>query len=542
MFFDLEDYAAGYRETINPACVDPNIPKVDNSSIECSQVISSNCVVTPKGFPYLGIGSGETITSVIEKIKEKFKSISFTIQNLGSGIGILKGFSGGVLTAKTIAAGNNIQLTEANDTITINAIGGGSGGGVIDVTHAQLVTFKNNNQLVPGTFYRITDFRTMYDQPDFDANGVAKTSVAAKVGPIEPITVLALKNNVLSREAYQEDFPDDTVGYILEFTTPVNQTVTKGRIVYLKDKFGTETDYDHRNVVFKRYAQPYLNFFPSYKDTSLNFVERKTLNAPFFGRNFKALGYFETFLAGQSDTPFDLPNNVIGSSSNSSLGHLSTNSTFNSLDDVEIVQSRNVFIEMPIYSSRIFVMTNSTLYNYNPAGNNPIINCNIREIRDSYIGIESLTSSTIHSIEGANLGKLNIANSRVYQMYYPGTINQNGLPTDRVTISSSDIGTMTDVKGISSFVNSYINVISTITFLSNIIENVKGNRIENSVFKNAQTIKHLNILGDINNVNFSTSTIVYNTALSKEIIQHPTGLYIKHYDQFGAAVINNVNA
>ena len=542
MFFDLEDYATTYRSTIDPNCVNPNIPKVDNSSVECDQLTSTNCVTTSKGFPYLGIGKGETLTSVIEKIKEKFKSISFAIQNLGTGIGLLKSFSGGVLSAKSIKAGNNIVLTEANDTITISATGGGSGGVIIDVTHTQLVAFKNASQLIPGTHYRITDFATMYDQPDFDAAGVAKTSVAAKVGPIEPITVLALKNNVLSREAYQEDFPDDTVGYILEFTTPVNQTVTKGRIVYLKDKFGTETDYDHRNVVFKRYAQPYLNFFPSYKDTSLNSTERKTIYLPFFGRNFKALGYFETFLVGQSDTPFDLPNNVIGSSSNSSLGHLSTNSTFNSLDDVEIVQSRNVFIEMPIYSSRIFVMTDSTLYNYNPSGNNPIINCNIREIRDSYIGIESLTSSTIHSIERANLGKLNIANSRVYQMYYPGTINQNGLPTDRVTISSSDIGTMTDVKGISSFVNSYINVISTITFLSNIIENVKGNRIENSVFKNAQTIKHLNILGDINNVNFSTSTIVYNTALSKEIIQHPTGLHIKHYDQFGAAVINNVNA
>jgi hypothetical protein len=541
MFFDLEDYATRYRSTIDPNCVNPNIPKVDNSSIECSQIISTNCVVTSKGYPYLGIGSGETVTSVLEKIKEKFKSLSFTILNLGSGIGLLKSFSGGVLSAKSIKAGNNIVLTEANDTITINATGGGSGGGIIDITHANLVIAKNASTLSPGTYYRITDFRTMYDQPDFDSNGDAKTSVAAKQGPIEPITVLALKNNVLSREVYQEDFPEDTIEYILEFTTPVNQTVTKGRIVYLKDKYGTETDYDHRNVEFKRYAQPYLNFFPSYKDTSLNSTERKTIYLPFFGRNFKSLGYFETFLMGQSDTPFDLPNNVVGSAHNSSLGHLSTNSTFNSLYNTEITQSRNVFIEMPIYSSRIFVTTDSTLYNYNN-GTGSILNCNIREIRNSYIGIESLTSSTIHSIEGANLGRLNISNSRVYQMYYPGTINQNGLPADRVTISSSDIGTMTDVKGISSFVNSYINVISTITFLSNIIENVKGNRIENSVFKNAQTIKHLNILGDINNVNFSTSTIVYNTALSKEIIQHPTGLHIKHYDQFGAAVINNVNA
>lgn len=542
MFFDLEDYATTYRSTIDPNCVNPNIPKVDNSSLECSQIISTNCVVTAKGFPYLGIGSGETVTSVIEKIKEKFKSLSFSILNLGTGIGLLKSFSGGVLSAKSIKAGNNIQLTEANDTITINATGGGSGGVIIDVTHAQLVAFKNASQLIPGTHYRITDFATMYDQPDFDAAGDAKTSVAAKVGPVEPITVLALKNNVLSREAYQEDFPDDTVGYILEFTTPVNQTVTKGRIVYLKDKFGTETDYDHRNVVFKRYAQPYLNFFPSYKDTSLNSTERKTIYLPFFGRNFKALGYFETFLVGQSDTPFDLPNNVIGSSSNSSLGHLSTNSTFNSLDDVEIVQSRNVFIEMPIYSSRIFIMTDSTLYNYNPSGNNPIINCNIREIRDSYIGIESLTSSTIHSIESANLGRLSISNSQISSIFFPGTVNQNGLPIDSIIIQSSHIGEMNNIKGTSIFRNSFIKTLSDTTFVgNNEIENVRGNNISDIVLKNGEDIKHLNILGDINSVNFSTSTIIYDTTLSKEIIKHPNGLYIKHYDQFGAAVINNVN-
>ena len=113
MFFDLEDYATTYRSTIDPNCVNPNIPKVDNSSLECSQIISTNCVVTAKGIPYLGIGSGETVTSVIEKIKEKFKSLSFSILNLGTGIGLLKSFSGGVLSAKSIKAGNNIQLTEA---------------------------------------------------------------------------------------------------------------------------------------------------------------------------------------------------------------------------------------------------------------------------------------------------------------------------------------------------------------------------------------------------------------------------------------------
>ena len=538
MFFDLEDYASQYRETINPACVDPNIPKVDNSSVECDQVISSNCVVTPKGFPYLGIGSGETITSVIEKIKEKFKSISFTIQNLGSGIGILKGFSGGVLTAKTIAAGNNIQLTEANDTITINAIGGGSGGGVVDITHAELLVAKNTSTLSPGTYYRITDFKTMYDQPDFNANGSAKTSVAAKEGPVEPIIVLALKNNTLSTKAYQEAYPKDSIEYILEFTTPVNQTVTKGRIIYRKDEWNNETDFDHRNVLFKRYLHPYLQEHVSYKDTSLPSVEVKFLNTS--SSTVRSIGYFALFQDSYFGPGFDLPNNIIsGNAFNSTIDVYTRNSTVQSLVRSEINNCRNSIINLEFSDSILSIVDNSTLY-YQGSGFS-INNSNIYNVSNSTVGVSTIRGCEIRRIKDVNIGIFD-AHSSQFSMRDSGILNQTGLPVGSFSITNSRIQEILNMTGSLIVLNTYLTRLGNATFNLNIIDNVRGGTIFDCIIKPNQTISDLNILGNLESEDLSISTIIYDITLSKEVIKHPNGLYIKHYDQFGASVINNVNA
>ena len=541
MFFDLEDYATEYRNTIDPNCVNPNIPKVDNTSIECTQLISTDCVVTPKGFPYLGIGAGETVTSVIEKIKEKFKSISFTIQNLGTGIGVLKNFSGSVLSAKTIAAGNNIQITEANDTITINAIGGGSGGGVIDVTHTQLLSFKNGNQLVPGTFYRITDFRTMYDQPDFDANGVAKTSVAAKVGPIEPIIVLALTDNKLSSKAYQEAYPKDTIEYMLEFTTPVNNTVTKGRIIYRKDEWGNETDFDHRNVLFKRYLHPYLQTNVSHKDTSLTSLEVKFLYSGLNSNSsgVKSKGYFASFQQGNFG-PFDLPNNVITDLSfDSTLGLSTYNSTFKSIVSSTIQFCHDSILEVSISNSKVNKVNVSSVYSLNNSFG--INTCDIDEIANSIIGVGNVSTSKIKRIHQSNIGEFDSILSEI-SVSNSGVLNQTGLPIDSLSVTNSKIYSIDNAQGSLVIINTYLTKVGDTVFSSNTIENVKGGSFYDLILKPQEQIKHLNILGNAESINFSLSTVIYDTTLSKEIIQYPNGFYIKHYDQFGAAVINNVNA
>ena len=552
MFFDPSDLSGTKKRVIDPNCIDPNIPKVDNSSVECDQIISTNCVVTSKGYPYLGIGSGETITTVIEKIKEKFKSISFTIQNLGTGLGILKGFSGGVLTAKTIAAGTNIQLTEANDTITINAIGGGSGGGgVINVTHSQLLTFKNTNQLSPGTFYRITDFRTMYDQPDFDSAGVAKTTVSAKLGPVEPLIVVALTTDTLSSKAHQEAYPKDTIEYILEFTTPVNNTVTKGRIIYRKDEWGNETDFDHRNVLFKRYIKPLYNNIPAaYYETSFNSSEFKfiTQTNTEISRNNKALGHFSRFLDSSSNLVFDLPNIVLGTDGSGIFNDLSFdtycfNLTILDGKDSSFSYCSNSFIQVTVNNSKVYNLRDSELFKANalPDGSDSsgIYKSNVSDVINSIIGVNKIYSSTLNCF-GSYIGSLQMVFSYSKIEEY-GTAPQNVLPTGTLSITESNIMLILYCSGTASFRNVHLATVDSVTFLSNVFSNVRGAEIASLILKPNAIVNDLLILSDISG-NMSSATIIYDVALSKEIIKHPGGLYIKHYDQFGAAVINNLNA
>lgn len=124
-----------------------------------------------------------------------------------------------------------------------------------DVTYSELVQKIGSSELVPGTFYQITDYRTAYDQPDFDFDGAATYSESTyKTCPIEPIVVLSLSESTISSQAYQPLYPNDSIKYDWTFNeTEVTGGTAFGRITERQDDRGNRTDYDHRNVLFKRY-------------------------------------------------------------------------------------------------------------------------------------------------------------------------------------------------------------------------------------------------------------------------------------------------
>jgi hypothetical protein len=180
---------------------------------------------------------------------------------------------------------------------------------VQSITHAELVDLKTTNTLLPGAKYLITDFQTIYDQPDFDANGNEKAAIdiTVKTSGVERIVVQAIDESTLLTRAESLDFPEDTIDYILEFTTPVTGTVTKGKIIKRIDERANETDFDHRTVLFKRY-----------EDLTYNYGE--------FFQCFDNGGAYQEFLCIQPDQftysnrigltesqyQFDLPNFVLG--------------------------------------------------------------------------------------------------------------------------------------------------------------------------------------------------------------------------------------
>lgn len=159
---------------------------------------------------------------------------------------------------------NNLSATTNTYYIGVDVDGGykllNPTGGVnnltspIPVTYNGLTTLINTSGLTAGDYYLITDFRTCYDQPDFDYNNNPITSGNYKQGPIEPLIVLAISINKISNNAYQPAYPNDKITYDWAWNiTEVTSGATYGRITERIDEFNNRTDYDHRNILFKRY-------------------------------------------------------------------------------------------------------------------------------------------------------------------------------------------------------------------------------------------------------------------------------------------------
>lgn len=58
-------------------CNDTNVPEVDNSSIECCELVSDKCVVTSEAVPCLQVGKGATLTHLFKRLCLHLKKLSF---------------------------------------------------------------------------------------------------------------------------------------------------------------------------------------------------------------------------------------------------------------------------------------------------------------------------------------------------------------------------------------------------------------------------------------------------------------------------------
>lgn len=127
-------------------------------------------------------------------------------------------------------------------------------GSFSDITYADLVSMIGTNSLVSGNYYQISDFETIYDQPDYYIDGIGKGQVTTKTSSNEPLTVLAISTSGISKQVFQVNRPNDNLQYDITFSsTEVNGSPAKGRISELIDGNGNRTDYDHTNIEFKRY-------------------------------------------------------------------------------------------------------------------------------------------------------------------------------------------------------------------------------------------------------------------------------------------------
>jgi hypothetical protein len=163
------------------------------------------------------------------------------------------------LTGKTIGELSTLNFP-TNDTLLPVELSGNtfhiafSGINYTELTYSDFITGLNLSGLTVGQYYLITDFKTCYDQPDYDYNGSAITTGNYKQGSVSPILVLATGTGTISELAYQPQYSGDTIYYDPYFSvTEVTGGEAFGRITYRLDDKGNAFDYDFREVLFKRY-------------------------------------------------------------------------------------------------------------------------------------------------------------------------------------------------------------------------------------------------------------------------------------------------
>lgn len=139
----------------------------------------------------------------------------------------------------------------------IDAITNGSTTNIITgKTYEQILIDKTANNLTPGAFYLIPDYKTYQFIPGTDT---LNTASAQYTGTIEPLLVFAMSNNQFSTHAMSMLYPSDYIEYEFDNRTetstgpaPVTKTDKPGTITYRKSAKNLAAYYDWRSCLFRR--------------------------------------------------------------------------------------------------------------------------------------------------------------------------------------------------------------------------------------------------------------------------------------------------
>ena len=93
----------------------------------------------------------------------------------------------------------------------------GTSSAVLDVTYSELLDLIDEGDLTPGKFYKITDFKTCYDQPDYDFNGDTIEEGNWKQSSVSPIIVFAISSDSLASDDTNLNIQTITLNMMFRF-------------------------------------------------------------------------------------------------------------------------------------------------------------------------------------------------------------------------------------------------------------------------------------------------------------------------------------
>ena len=308
----------------------------------CRQTRECTVRYTGPDIDCLGITTNDSFETIVSKISE------FTCENvLTDGVGIenityseaedtltitmtdgtVYNFTGlkGTDANIEVEAGDNVTVDKVvNGSVTTYTINAVNCCGLIEGTYEEFATLISEEGLEEGRHYKMTDFETIYDQPDYINAITPKTTVVTKSAGVDPIMLLAISTSEFAKEVWRPSTPNQILHYDFNFyQTEYMNVPAKGRITYCKDEFDNETHYDHTVVLLKRYeSESGSGIFNSSWDTGFASTEVLTFGAGSFSNKIGD-NYYE--LGGV----FAISNNVLGVGSlGNSIGVGSKNNTF----------------------------------------------------------------------------------------------------------------------------------------------------------------------------------------------------------------------
>jgi len=190
--------------------------------------------------------------------------------------GQMKFFNSASSFATVIQAGNATATT----TYTLPAADGSSGqllqtngsgvlswaNGYLSITYAQLMSKISSNGLKTGTWYLISDFKTVEEIPN---------TGDVHEGTPEPLLVMGTSDHTISPTAYSQSYPQDVMTYTTDNYWGALYGTIMGRYDTQDEIF---TGYDWRNVVFRRWWIPDYNQYLEVSDNGQAHQDYFTFN------------------------------------------------------------------------------------------------------------------------------------------------------------------------------------------------------------------------------------------------------------------------
>ena len=182
--------------------------------------------------------------------------------------------------------GNNLVYNTGNQTISgVKTFANGSNQ-ILNTTYSTLTGLKATSGLLSGQLYRISDFVLKWNNQSINDQTV-KTAVSG-----EPLIVTALSNNKIYHIAQSETYPQDTIYYNIDASTSyswgtINNNVAipdfKGWIYRRVDNLlNIDIPYDWRNITVnccKPDVSSVPNYSGNYQYTRLDYVKETGNNS-----------------------------------------------------------------------------------------------------------------------------------------------------------------------------------------------------------------------------------------------------------------------